>query len=223
MEKERWFTPLNAAAAIFIAVLVISASVTFTLFDRGAYIRLQEKLDLPAAAGISEQELLENYNALIDYNSVFFTGPLEFPTFAMSDAGRIHFEEVKAIFSAIQIALIVGAAFTALCCFLLIRKRRFRFLALGGILTFAIPAAIAGVMAAVGWDRFFVLFHELFFNNDFWVFDERTDPVIMILPDAFFLYCLVRIIIAIVVTAALLTLGSFVLGRFATQKNIRKI
>ena len=204
MKREQWLTPLNIAAAIFIAALVISASVTFTLFDRVAYVRLQEKLGLPYMAGISEDELLANYNALIDYNSVFFAGPLEFPTFTMSDAGRIHFEEVKAIFSVFQIALIVSAALTAFCCFLLIKKRRYRFLALGGIFTLAIPAAVVCVMAAAGWDRFFVMFHELFFNNDFWVFDALTDPVILILPDEFFLNCLIRIVTAIVVSGAIL-------------------
>jgi len=216
MEKEKWLFPLNILAAVFIAVLVISASVTITLFDRGAYERLQSELDLPGIAGISEQELLENYNALIDYNSVFFTGPLAFPSLAMSEAGRVHFEEVKAIFSVFQIAFIVSAVLTCILCVFLLKKRRFRFLALGGILSLAIPAAVVCVMLAVGWDRFFVLFHELFFNNEFWVFDSQTDPVILILPDAFFLNCLVRIIAAIVCSAALLMIGSAILRRKRT-------
>jgi len=222
MKKEQWLTPLNIIAAVFIAVLVISAAVTFTLFDRGAYARMQAKLDLPAAAGVSEQELLANYNALIDYNSVFFTGPLEFPTFAMSDAGRIHFEEVKAIFSSIQIALIISAVLTAFFCFFLLKRRRYKFLPLGGIFTFAIPAVVVAVMAAVGWDRFFVLFHELFFNNDFWVFDAQTDPVILILPDAFFLNCLLRIIIAIVVSALLLIFGPILYRRFCVRTSVQQ-
>jgi len=221
MEKEQWLTPLNIAAAFLIAILVISASVTFTLFDRGAYERILDKLDLSQTTGISENEILENYNALIDYNSVFFTGPLEFPTFAMSEAGRIHFEEVKAIFSAIQIALIVSAVLTVLCCFLLIKKRRYRFLALGGILSLAIPSVVVCVMAVAGWDRFFVLFHELFFNNEFWVFDSVTDPVILILPDAFFLNCLIRIVVAVVISAALLISGPSILNR-RYLKNSRK-
>ena len=199
---------LSGAAAVLIAALVISASVTATLFDRGAYNRLQDRLGLPESVGISEVELLDNYNALIDYNSVFYTGLLSFPTFPMSEAGRIHFEEVKVIFSFFQITLIVSAALTALCCFLLIKKRCHRFLASGGILSLVIPAVVVSIMAAFGWDRFFIMFHEVFFNNDFWVFDARTDPVILILPDAFFLNCLLRIVIGIAITAILLIWGS---------------
>ena len=203
-KKEKWFLPMNVVSAVLVAALVISASVTVTLFDRGAYARLQDRLGLPEAAGVSEEELLANYNALIDYNSVFFAGPLEFPTFAMSDAGRIHFEEVKRIFSAFQAMAIVSAALTALCCAFLLRRRRRRFLALGGVLAVAVPAGVLAAMGAAGWDRFFVLFHQLFFNNEFWVFDARTDPVILILPDEFFLECLVRIIVCIVSSSALL-------------------
>ena len=213
MKKEQWLTPLNVVTAIIIAILVISASVTATLFDRSAYNRLQDELGLPEIAGLSEKELLENYNALIDYNSVFFAKPLEFPTLPISESGRIHFEEVKAIFSVFQIALLVSAALAAPCCFYLLKKRRYRFLTLGGILALAIPALVICVIFVAGWDRFFVLFHELFFDNEFWVFDARTDPVILILPDEFFLNCLKRIVAAIVCSAALLIAGSIVFCR----------
>ena len=219
MEREKWFSPANIIAALLIAALIISASVTLTLFDRGAYYRFQDKYDLPKAAGIGEEELLENYNALIDYNSVFFTGPLAFPTFPMSEAGRIHFGEVKRIFSVFQIILVISAALAAVCCIVLLRKGLHRFLALGGIFALVIPAAVFVIMAAVGWDRFFVLFHEAFFNNEFWVFDARTDPVILILPDEFFLDCLVRIVAGIVVPSALLTAGLSLVRRIKSLRG----
>ncbi|MDR3364503.1 MAG: TIGR01906 family membrane protein [Clostridiales Family XIII bacterium] len=208
MKKEKWFTPANVVAALLVAILIISASVTATLFDRHGYYALRDKLDLPGAAGMGEAELTENYDALIDYNAVFFQGPLVFPTLPMSEAGRIHFAEVKAIFASIQIALIVSAIGAALCCVFLLRKRKVRFLALGGILALAIPAVAGSVMGAVGWDRFFVLFHQVFFNNGFWVFDERTDPIILILPDAFFLKCLESIVASIAIASILLIAAS---------------
>ena len=195
---------MDGVAAVLVAILLISASVTAVLFDRGAYTRLLGRLDLPKATGMDENDILDNYNALIDYNSVFFKGPLEFPTLPMSEQGRIHFEEVKSIFVFFQIVLIISAALVILSCVLMIRKRRFQFLSLGGILALVIPAVAVCVMAAVGWDRFFVVFHELFFNNDFWVFDAQSDPVISILPDEFFLNCLIRIVVGISISAVVL-------------------
>jgi len=202
---------LNLITALLIAILVISASVTFTLFDKGAYERMVARENLPQSAGMSEAEILANYRALIDYNSIFFTGPLLFPTLPMSDAGRTHFEEVKTIFSVFQIALLVSAALTALIFIaVMLRKRQFRFsyiasfIKLGGIAALVIPAAVVSIVAIVGWDRFFALFHQLFFNNEFWVFDYRTDPVILILPDAWFLNCLVRIVLGVVISSVIL-------------------
>jgi integral membrane protein (TIGR01906 family) len=34
----------------------------------------------------------------------------------------------------------------------------------------------------------FVVFHKLLFRNEYWLFDYRTDPVIMVLPDQFFMH-----------------------------------
>jgi len=204
MKKKNAPSFPEVLAAVAVAALLISASVTFVLFDRGAYVRQMDGFGLQATTGMDEKDILDNYNALIDYNSVFFRGPLEFPTLPMSEAGQKHFEDVKAIFVFFQIIIMVSAALTALCCILLLRKRRFRFLALGGILALAIPAAVACVMAAVGWDRFFVLFHEVFFYNDLWIFDAQTDPVILILPDAYFLNCLVRMVAGIILPSVVL-------------------
>ncbi|MDR0875456.1 MAG: TIGR01906 family membrane protein [Clostridiales Family XIII bacterium] len=201
MKKEKKFTLLSAIAAILIAALIVSAAVAITVFGRGMYAANIADSDLPARTGIGEEEILANYNALIDYNSVFFTGPLNFPTLPMSDNGREHFREVKTIFSAFQIALIISAAGAALLCVFLLKKRKTGFLIAGGILAIVIPAAAGLLMAAVGWDQFFVLFHQLMFNNDFWIFDQTTDPIIMLLPDSYFLQCLKKIITLIVVPA----------------------
>ena len=59
-----------------------------------------------------------------------------------------------------------------------------RVLRLGG----AAFVAALGAFAALAWDRFFVLFHELSFGNDLWLFDPAVDPVINVLPDQFFFH-----------------------------------
>lgn len=68
-------------------------------------------------------------------------------------------------------------------------------------------------MIALNWDQFFVKFHELFFNNDYWIFDETTDPVITLLPDGYFMHCALMIL-AIIFLSSLL---SFILYRKKTK------
>ena len=40
----------------------------------------------------------------------------------------------------------------------------------------------------VAFDKLFVLFHEIVFRNDYWMFSSVTDPVIKILPEEFFMH-----------------------------------
>ena len=84
------------------------------------------------------------------------------------------------------------------------RKQSYGYLKLTAILTVSLPAVI-GATVALNWDWAFVTFHELAFNNDYWLFDPATDPVINILPDAYFLHCAFMILVLVI-------LGSIICG-----------
>ena len=69
----------------------------------------------------------------------------------------------------------------------------------------ALPA-VFGLAIAVNWEGFFVAFHRLMFDNDYWIFDAATDPVITILPDAFFMHCALMILAIILAACGIMTL-----------------
>jgi integral membrane protein (TIGR01906 family) len=56
---------------------------------------------------------------------------------------------------------------------------------------------IFGFLMAVGFDRFFVTFHEIFFSNDDWLFNPATDPIINVLPETFFMHCFILFFVLI--------------------------
>ena len=114
----------------------------------------------------------------------------------MSREGRIHFQDVKRIFDVLQI-LCVLSLIGSLILGIRAWKHGYRgFLKSAAVLSVFLPV-IAGILIAFNWDNAFILFHELMFSNDYWLFDERTDPVINILPDEFFLHCALLIILLI--------------------------
>ena len=43
------------------------------------------------------------------------------------------------------------------------------------------------------WDKVFVWFHQLLFRNDYWIFSADSDPIILFLPDGYFMHCAVMI------------------------------
>ena len=42
---------------------------------------------------------------------------------------------------------------------------------------------------AIDFQRMFLLFHRVFFSNDYWIFDPDADEIINILPEQFFMHC----------------------------------
>ena len=199
------------------AVFIISASVVITLNCRPLYEADIERYELAEATGMSKEEILENYQAVIDYNNLGGPETLEFPTLPMSESGRIHFEEVRVIFHAIEYAAVVCGAATVFAVIFTWRKKMYAYRLWTGIFTVALPASV-GIMAAVSWDSFFVFFHRVMFNNDYWIFDSATDPVITILPDGYFLHCLVMIVAIALACAAGFILW-YTLGKRALKKS----
>jgi integral membrane protein (TIGR01906 family) len=185
-------TVFGIIAGILFFLLAVSVSVTFILHLRAIYYADISLLHIPENSGYSVDLIRRNYDVLIDYNTIGFKGPLAFPDLAMSESGRIHFEEVKRVFDLFGYMAIILTPVCAVCLFISRKLRSALCLLVGGILGLAVPVILA-ILTAVSWDTFFVKFHQLVFRNDFWIFDWRTDPVILILPDTFFLHCAVLI------------------------------
>ena len=193
MQKEKIFTPSNLLLALVAMCFLLSFSVVFTLNFRPLYYFDIDHLDIPAMAAMDEGEIRANYDELIRYNSIFTREPLEFPTLAMSDNGRIHFEEVKNIFVAVQVLLGLSFFSLAIGGYKKLKQQKIQFLKIAAVISVAIPFLI-GALIALNWQSFFIIFHEIFFDNDYWIFDAFTDPVITILPDTFFMHCAIMIL-----------------------------
>jgi len=188
-------------AAICLTLLIFSASVLFTVHLRPLYMMDIRILNLEEETGLSAEEILENYDALIAYNSPWGDGTLVFPSFTMSREGAVHFSEVRSVFGVIRVTGIAAALLSLLWIGCMHRRRRRSYLRITAGLCVGIPLAAALLLAA-DWERFFTGFHRLLFRNDYWLFDPVTDPVITILPDEYFMHCGIAIILCMMAGAA---------------------
>ena len=168
-------------------VFLISAAVVIALNCIPLYVFDVRHLGLAEASGLSEDTLLQNYRILIDYNNLWGAKTLEFPDFAMSEAGRTHFAEVRTVFLAFEIALPISFVLVLLAVFLSRLWEDPRYLKWGGIFTLLIPV-ILGIFSLLDWETTFIKFHQIVFRNDLWIFDPKTDPIINVLPEEFFLH-----------------------------------
>ncbi len=206
--RRRSGRPGDILSGLCILLFLFSAAVVLVLNFRPMYYLDITLFGLDRESGMSVADIKANYDTLISYNAVWNRGPLVFPTLPMSEGGAIHFAEVKRIFDGIQICCLVSGIGTLISAIRMRGRKNRTVLKVVGILAILIPAALGGLMA-IGWERFFVTFHQLVFRNDYWLFDPATDPVILILPDAYFLQCAVCIIALILIGACI----CFVLSR----------
>ncbi len=198
-KKDPGQTAIQLALSLILVLFIISFSVVFTLNIRPLYYFDIGHLNISETSGYSDSDIRANYDVLIDYNNIFGPDTLEFPTLAMSTEGRIHFEEVKDIFVAVEILCIATFILGLAGILWQHKKRDVHYLKYTSILTIAIPVVL-GLIFSLNWEQSFVTFHHIFFNNDYWIFSPSTDPVITILPDTFFFHC------------AMMILGTVILG-----------
>lgn len=174
--------------SLFLFIVSFSIALTINLtplysFDIG-YLGISERV------GLSKETLMENYRVLLNYLNLPWVSELNFPDFPSSESGLFHFYEVKRLFILdYAIALI-----TAVGSFFYIRYIKKNQLFWKMVRPFQIGIAVPFVvlfMIAVSFDQLFVAFHKLFFNNDAWLFNPSTDPIILALPETFFMHCFI--------------------------------
>lgn len=108
-----------------------------------------------------------------------------------NEQDRFHMGEVKDLFlGGLKIRNIMLVAVLLILILLAARKAdlikllpRAYFVTLGitGVITI-----VLGVLFASDFDKYFRIFHEIFFDNDQWMFDPATDYMIRMLPEGFF-------------------------------------
>ncbi len=198
--------------SIALSLVIICTAVAATVFFEPLYYSDIERYDLVERTGMSEQEIRDNYDEMIRFLMRWEGDELTLPTLPMSEGGKIHFADVKHVFNGVKILGLTSLGIAVLCFFVLRRQNRRGSLIAAGIITLGIPAVL-GAFVAVAWDRFFILFHKIFFHNDYWIFDAKTDPVITILPDGFFMHCMIMIVALVAAGAAICFIAAAVQKR----------
>ncbi len=212
MKSKSWF---NVGMTIIGILFILSFAVTVVLYFRPLYYHDIKSLDIESDSGYSESEIRENYDVLIDYNTIFGSDKLEFPTLPMSEPAEIHFEEVKNILLFFQYGLIISLPLLIIGIVLSRKWNLFSWMRYADMVLAGLVVLVVGYMA-MDWDGFFVFFHKLMFRNDYWFFDYRTDPIILMLPDEFFMHFGIMMIVIVVIEMLLFWFGG---GLLRKKKN----
>ena len=210
----RQLASVLASVAVGVAILgtsvtvVLAARFSYPWFSAGRYNSHQ----------LTMAQMQANYDRIIEYSLFPWVRELHLETLPMSDAGAQHFAEAKDIFQLfVQGGLIALVVAVVLGSWLWRRHRSTGFLTAGAIIALATPLMLA-VPLAIDFDRAFVVFHEIAFDNELWIFDPRTDPIIDYLPEALFM----RNAFAILVVMIVLSVAAIMVGR-RLRRRVRPV
>ena len=201
--------PLCALIALLTALVLLTAAIAAPILCRPFYYAHIGPLKLEERTGLTEGEIKTAFNEMLDYclgGPEFSTGVLKW-----SESGKSHFTDVRVLF--LLDLRVLGVSLGLLAAVLLYARLSGRAPArpLGHGPGFWAGAGLGGAflivggLAALDFDRAFVVFHALFFpGKDNWLFDPSVDQIINILPQEFFRNCAVLILAILVLGCAAL-------------------
>jgi integral membrane protein (TIGR01906 family) len=190
--------------ALCVAIFTICFAILATLGFTPLYYFDMQHLAIAEQSGISTSRIIANYNYTIHYLLNPLPQTFELPSLAYSTAGRIHFQDVKRLFIAVDFMFIATAVISVIGIRKNVKQRDFNFLRPAAT-ALALFTVIPLIMFAIDFNGTFILFHKLFFRNNYWIFDPHTDPIITILPEAFFLHAALLILSIIIVGIIVMT------------------
>ena len=209
---------LTVILSVVLAVVLLAFSIAAPIVCRPFYYAHITPLELEQRTGLTRDQIKTAYNEMLDYclgGEKFSTGVLRW-----SQSGKDHFTDVRVLF---LLDLRVLGVFALLLLIILIAMRftswrPCRLLGRGPLFWAGAGLAavfpIVGGLAATDFDRAFTVFHTLFFpGKDNWLFDPRTDEIINILPQEFFMHCAVLILAILILGCAIFIAVDFITKR----------
>lgn len=198
-----WFLGLGCAFCLMIVFLITSVeAVAYWTphYYEQEYTRYEVAkdvhMDLDDLLDVTDQMMayLRGKRDNLNIDTIVAGSPREF----FNAREKAHMADVRNLFlgglALRRLCLALTAAAVALMYFFKVPIRRVlpRMLCIGTVLFLGLTALLAGIIST-DFTKYFIIFHKIFFTNDLWLLDPRTDLLINIVPEPFFMDTAARI------------------------------
>ncbi len=208
---------LGVLCAFCLMIVFLITSIEAVVYWTPGYFEKEyEKYQIAETVQMEMDDLLEVTDEMMDYlrgdredlhvPTVVNGQPREF----FNEREIAHMEDVRGLFLGAlalrRICLGIAAASLLILFWRYrpqVRTLLPRTLCAGTGLFFLITATLAGIIST-NFTKYFVIFHKIFFTNDLWILDPRTDLLINIVPEPFFVDTAARIGITFMAMIAVL-------------------
>ena len=211
---------------LIIALLLTSVEAV-AYWTPGYYEKEYTKYNVTDAVHMEMDDLLDVTHEMMAYlrgrredlhvPTIVDGQPREF----FNDREIAHMEDVRGLFIGGLRLRLICLVVIALCLAVMaatkaeLRHVLPRAVCAGTGLFFAFVCVLAAIIFS-DFSKYFIVFHHIFFNNDLWILDPRTDLLINIVPEPFFMDTAARIALVYGISVAavfLVCLGIVLAGR----------
>lgn len=180
---------------LFICTALLSIMLTLNL-STIIHILFVKITNLDSKINLSTKYITSDYKNIVNYLRFPWVNSLKLNYFSISNTASLHFIEVKNIFSiifiicflTIFISIILYYFYSRAFFINLIKSFNYYFYF---IISFIVLLCI---LIFFNFSSSFTIFHNILFNNDYWLFNPIKDSIILILPENFFMICAFLII-----------------------------
>ena len=184
--------------------LLLTSVEAVAYWTPGYYEKEYTKYNVTAAVHMKMDDLLDVTHEMMAYlrgrredlhvPTIVGGQPREF----FNDREIAHMEDVRGLFIGGLRLRLICLAVIAVCLAVMagtkanLRHVLPRAVCAGTGLFFALVCVLAAVIFS-DFSKYFIVFHHIFFDNDLWILDPRTDLLINIVPEPFFMDTAARI------------------------------
>lgn len=194
---------LNILLSLSLSLFIIISAVFILCSFKSLYYYDIKNLNLAEKTSMTAYEIKLNYDYSIDYILGKTDDEFILPTLPSSAEGKIHFYEVRKIFETLKNLWFFTLSLNILALIFKFINKDYIFFNYAANILFIFSISIIA-MSLINFKIAFSLFHNIFFNNNYWMFNSYTDPIILLLPQKFFYHCALFIISLIIISALLL-------------------
>ncbi|MDO4605683.1 MAG: TIGR01906 family membrane protein [Helcococcus sp.] len=194
-------TIIKKIVFIFIAlsaiVFSISMSINIITKDKNYYYEYSKKNNITEYTGLNADKLEDMYSNLIDY---IYSGDESLINKDFNKREVAHMLDVHKLYNLNMLVTYITSAILIACIIYLVlsyKKKRnlyneLRYVRNAFLIILLAIIILVGIIS-IDFDSAFIKFHEIFFNNDLWLLNPKTDIMIRMLPQEFFMNMAIRI------------------------------
>lgn len=207
---------------ISLSLVCLALSIELNAYNKNFYIKSYDRYGIEEVTNKSMDQLSKVTDGIISYLKNQGGDELLEPYF--NEREILHMRDVQWLFNLARWIKWIGILVSLGILLYFKRKKEHNLLGKTvslGLFSNHILLGILAILATRDFNKYFTYFHLIFFRNDLWILDPRTDLMIQMLPEEFFMNMAANIMLSFFVLLAIIQLIGYLFIKKGKIKNER--